>query len=155
MEMVEWEDSFDLGIELIDRHHRHLVVLLNRAYNAVMFEHDTAEVTSIFHELDEYTDYHFKAEEEMMAELGYGRIKSHVLEHETFKAKLSSLDVTVDANVIYFLEEWLLNHIAVVDKAFAAFVKALVDASSRGNAVTTAMVNGKPVTIGLNAYIKP
>lgn len=33
--------------------------------------------------------------------------------------------------------------------------KTLVVASTRGNAVTTAMVDGKPVTIGLNAYIKP
>jgi hypothetical protein len=33
--------------------------------------------------------------------------------------------------------------------------KTLVVASSRGNTVTTAFVDGKPVTIGLNAYIKP
>ena len=33
--------------------------------------------------------------------------------------------------------------------------KTLVVASTRGNAVTDAMVDGKPVTIGLNAYIKP
>jgi len=33
--------------------------------------------------------------------------------------------------------------------------KTLVVASTRGNTVTTAMVDGKPVTIGLNAYIKP
>jgi len=32
--------------------------------------------------------------------------------------------------------------------------KTLVIASTRGNMQTTAMVNGKPVTIGLNAYIK-
>lgn len=32
--------------------------------------------------------------------------------------------------------------------------KTLVVASSRGNAVTTAEVDGKPITIGLNAYIK-
>lgn len=31
--------------------------------------------------------------------------------------------------------------------------KTLVVASTRGNMKTTAMVNGKPVTIGLNAYI--
>jgi hypothetical protein len=31
--------------------------------------------------------------------------------------------------------------------------KTLVVASSHGNMVTTAQVNGKPVTIGLNAYI--
>ncbi|MEI7707932.1 MAG: hypothetical protein WCI90_06655 [Chlorobium sp.] len=32
--------------------------------------------------------------------------------------------------------------------------KTLVVASTRGNTVTTVMVDGKPVTIGLNAYIK-
>ena len=32
--------------------------------------------------------------------------------------------------------------------------KTLVIASSRGNVATTATVDGKPVTIGLNAYIK-
>lgn len=31
--------------------------------------------------------------------------------------------------------------------------KTLVVASSRGNMKTTAMVDGKPLTIGLNAYI--
>jgi len=33
--------------------------------------------------------------------------------------------------------------------------KTLVVASTRGNVVTKAEVNGKPITIGLNAYIKP
>jgi hypothetical protein len=33
--------------------------------------------------------------------------------------------------------------------------KTLVVASTPGNTVTTAMVDGKPVTIGLNTYIKP
>ena len=32
--------------------------------------------------------------------------------------------------------------------------KTLVVASTHGNVVTTAEVDGKPVTIGLNAYIK-
>ena len=33
--------------------------------------------------------------------------------------------------------------------------KTLVVASTHGNTVTTAEVDGKPVIIGLNAYIKP
>lgn len=32
--------------------------------------------------------------------------------------------------------------------------KTLVVASTRGNVVTSAQVDGRPVTIGLNAYIK-
>ncbi len=33
--------------------------------------------------------------------------------------------------------------------------KTLVVGSTRGNTLTDAMVDGKPITIGLNAYIKP
>jgi hypothetical protein len=33
--------------------------------------------------------------------------------------------------------------------------KTKIVASTHGNIVTTATVDGKPVTIGLNAYIKP
>jgi hypothetical protein len=33
--------------------------------------------------------------------------------------------------------------------------KTLVVASTHGNVVTSVEVDGKPVTIGLNAYIKP
>ncbi len=33
--------------------------------------------------------------------------------------------------------------------------KTLVVASTHGNTTTTAEVNGKPIIIGLNAYIKP
>lgn len=33
--------------------------------------------------------------------------------------------------------------------------KTLVVATSGGNQATTAQVNGKPITIGVNAYIKP
>ena len=33
--------------------------------------------------------------------------------------------------------------------------KTLVVASTHGNVATTAQVNGRPVVIGLNAYIKP
>ncbi len=32
--------------------------------------------------------------------------------------------------------------------------KTLVVASTHGNTVTQVMINGKPITIGLNAYIK-
>ena len=33
--------------------------------------------------------------------------------------------------------------------------KTLIVASSRGNQVTTATIDGRPITVGLNAFIKP
>lgn len=49
----------------------------------------------------------------------------------------------------------LLIEIDLEEPTPSASGKTLVVASSRGNAVTGAMVNDKPVVIGLNAYIKP
>lgn len=131
MRIVAWEDRYRLGIDHIDSHHQHLLELLNRAYNAVIIEYNINDIRYIFHELLEYTDYHFKAEEELMHKFDYSKIDSHVLEHEVFRNRLNellgsllSLDSKFDIEIIYFLEEWLLNHISHVDKDFAVSVIA-------------------------------
>ena len=78
-----------------------------------------------------YTEYHLTTEEELMKETGYSRMYSHVSEHEMFKSKLNELqnsqlasDSKYYTGVIYFLEEWLLSHILLIDKEFAEFVIA-------------------------------
>lgn len=58
------------------------------------------------------------------------------------------MQVTIEKNE-------LIIRIPVIEPRPSASGKTLVVATTGGNQVTTAMVNGKPVTIGLNAYIKP
>lgn len=48
----------------------------------------------------------------------------------------------------------LVIRIPMQDPKPSASGKTLVVASSHGNQQTTAVVNGKPVYVGLNAYIK-
>lgn len=48
----------------------------------------------------------------------------------------------------------LIIEIDVNEPRPSASGKTLVVASSHGNMATTAQVNGKPVIVGLNAYIK-
>ena len=48
----------------------------------------------------------------------------------------------------------LVVRIALESPTPSASGKTLVVASTHGNTVTSAVINGKPVTIGLNAYIK-
>jgi hypothetical protein len=49
----------------------------------------------------------------------------------------------------------LVITIPMQDPRPSASGKTLVVATTGGNIATTATVNGKPVTIGVNAYIKP
>jgi hemerythrin len=131
MRIVEWEDRYNLGIDDIDQHHRHLLELLNRSYNAVIMEQNKNEVRYIFHELLEYADYHFSAEEAMMKRYGYARTDMHLAEHETFRQKVNDLldrllgtGFSFDVELICFLEEWLLNHILHMDREYAEFFRA-------------------------------
>ena len=48
----------------------------------------------------------------------------------------------------------LIIEIELQEPTLSSSGKTLVVASTHGNTVTSAMINGKPVTIGLNAYIK-
>ena len=134
MKIVEWNDSYCLGIELLDSHHQHLIVLLNDYYNAVSQERNLDEIRRIFNELFKYADYHFKAEEEMMRAFGYGKIQLHVSEHESFENRLNELQASLisskdefDVEVICFLEEWLLNHILLSDKNFVDYTNTRID----------------------------
>jgi len=49
----------------------------------------------------------------------------------------------------------LIVEIDLQDPRPSASGKTLVVATTSGNQTTAATVNGKPVVIGLNAYIKP
>jgi len=57
------------------------------------------------------------------------------------------MKVTVEKNVMTII-------IDLQEPAPSASGKTLVVASTHGNITTDTMIQGKPVTIGLNAYIK-
>jgi hypothetical protein len=48
----------------------------------------------------------------------------------------------------------LVIRIPLQEPQRSASGKTLVVASSHGNKETTAMINGKPIVVGLNAYIR-
>jgi hypothetical protein len=52
-------------------------------------------------------------------------------------------------------KKFLVIKIEMGEPRPSATMKTLVVASSHGNQPTSAAVNGKPVVVGLNAYIKP
>ena len=49
----------------------------------------------------------------------------------------------------------LVIEIDMQEPAPSASGKTMIVATTHGSAATTAMVKGKPVTVSLNAYIKP
>ena len=129
MRLIEWDNTYELGIQKIDEHHRKLIELLNKAYDLLLYPTDKANIQTILQELIKYTEYHFDAEEQLMKEAGYKGLMSHVTKHNNFKNKLSAfmLDyvsgaVNLNTDMVMFLCDWLRLHILKDDKKFITYL---------------------------------
>jgi len=129
MHVIEWDKTYELGIQIIDGHHRKLIELLNKSYDLLLLSADKAEIKTILQELADYTDYHFEAEERLMNEVGYKGLMPHVDKHNSFKNQLAVLiqdylsrSPNVNTDIILFLSDWLKKHILKDDRKFAIYL---------------------------------
>ncbi|MGP1577414.1 MAG: bacteriohemerythrin [Treponema sp.] len=125
---VSWNSSYDLGIDVIDKQHRHLVNLMNQLYNACLEDKGVLDETFklVMKELVDYVLFHFSAEEKLMESIHYTELKAHKQTHEHFiREVLASVQAyqkgkqLVPNTFVRFLRDWLFNHILLDDKAWA------------------------------------
>ncbi len=123
----EFAEEYKTGIEILDREHKILFEIVERAHHLVRSgagEPQGGEIMKIIEELKKYTQYHFADEEEYMESIGYEGLESQKRAHEAFIAKLDEVSrEQIDVNsrdyqesLIEFLLGWLINHILQSDK---------------------------------------
>lgn len=125
--LVAWSDEFSLKMPEIDAQHRVLIDLINQVWSAtVASKPDAAKTLQIVEELEKYTLTHFTAEEIFMREMNYGDFKRHKQAHDQFVARISEEKQKIigghrlSLEIVHFLKDWLINHILVSDKDYAA-----------------------------------
>lgn len=128
MAFITWDDSLLIGMKEIDLDHRHLVDLLNRAYDDVISKGSITSTGAILEELYDYATYHFTREEETMAAVEYPNQAEHAAEHLRFIRRITEMHRdyldgrgTVALEVVTFLKNWLVNHITQVDAKLGTF----------------------------------
>jgi hemerythrin len=125
--VIQWKESYRLGIDEIDDQHKKLFEIANRAYELLKNDFVTDKydrIVSIIEELKDYTVYHFSFEENYMASINYRKLLSHKVIHDDFIAKISEVDLdNVDENqdeylmgILDFVVEWIEQHILGTDK---------------------------------------
>ncbi|MDR0569551.1 MAG: bacteriohemerythrin [Spirochaetaceae bacterium] len=127
---VEWKDEYSVKIPLIDEQHRELIKLTNNLYEACIEGSDAAQeyFKEVIRKTLEYVKFHFSAEERLLTNAKYPDLAVHKRQHESFVKK-----ITEDAQkyekgqavayvYVNYLKEWILNHIAVHDKAYSEFI---------------------------------
>lgn len=130
MNYVEWCSPMDMGIESLDQEHRQLVDILNRLYACWASCEGPDGAWPFLEEMEEYSLFHFRHEETMMAEAGYSALDEHIREHAVFiesvhefKDKLKAEGCIV-GDVLAYLSGWLINHILASDHHFSRFLKS-------------------------------
>lgn len=124
----EFLDEYRTGITFVDEEHKQLFAITDRAnkylHNDFIYGNGYDEITGILQELKEYTQRHFKDEEDYMERIHYEGLPAQRRAHESFIDRLENIDMDeVDGDpkvylesLIEFLLGWLINHILYTDK---------------------------------------
>ena len=128
-ELVKWRPEYCLGLDEIDEQHRSLLALINDIWRAIVARDEKARIFVLVEELEKYTLSHFSAEEAFMRSTDYPDFARHKWEHQRFvervveEKKRAIAAGTLSLDLMYFLRDWLIEHILVSDKIYADHAK--------------------------------
>ena len=150
-DLVTWSHKLSCGIQLIDDQHKGLVELVND-----MFRHATGNQTqehdyfnSVIQKVVNYVKVHFAAEEKIMIATKFAGYAEHKKAHESFilavveniKDFESGKRLTLSA-FTRFLKEWILSHIAMMDKQYFEYFKRIASRKADGKlSITSADIH--------------
>jgi hemerythrin-like metal-binding protein len=130
MTYMEWHSALEVGHERIDADHRALVGALNQLHAAMDQGKDQAEIVKVLNFLRDYTVTHFQAEETLMIQHNYPGAPAHFAVHAELVLKVSDFigdyrsgKTMLTADLLAFLESWLLEHILGLDKELSGFLR--------------------------------
>jgi len=133
----EWRNDWSLGIEIIDRQHRQLAVMLNKI--AELYLNDSGQTDSeqrsnqLHEQLNiffEKVREHFNDEEDLMIKANYPGHTEHARDHLMLRAELKHYirhieeePDHINIGALNSLKAWFISHIISSDKEFADFLQ--------------------------------
>lgn len=130
MPIVEWKDTYKVGIAELDHDHQHLVGLLNSVHDHFTGQVSGLKLACILDELSDCLAYHFTCEERLMAEFSYPRHIKHKAEHHFFMKKVHDLEKDCYAQdnlcveILYFLLNWFNHHVLKSDAVLGSYINS-------------------------------
>ncbi len=125
MALIEWQESYSVGVAKLDDDHKRLIDIIRRVDEA---DKAGRSVQWVLEELRSYAEYHFRGEEERLAAAGYPDLEEHKREHHAFVEWLTTVERTynmapdaafhIAETVNDYLSEWLTHHILLIDMQY-------------------------------------
>ena len=140
-ELITWSNTLLCGIKIIDDQHKGLVVLINDMFQHVSGNHAQEQkyFSNIVHELIKYVKIHFATEEKIMLATKFSGYAQHKREHNKFiitvMEKIEDYNLSNHSNlasVTKFLKDWVLSHIAIMDKQYFEYLRMIATRKDNG-----------------------
>jgi len=131
--MILWRDTMCVHNDLIDADHRHLICLIN-CVELALRNNSSAQLENVIAQLGDYTDYHFRREEQIQQTIGYPGLQEHRQAHTRLIARFKDLrqqvlnlvspnpDAALKEEVIDLLRHWLIDHVLKEDLEMKPFL---------------------------------
>lgn len=130
MSHIAWNDSYDIGVDFIDKEHQVLFSTMNKLMSLSEREEKSEHVCREgIKYLKGHTDKHFEHEEEYMQSIGYSDYEIHKRLHDDFRYKtVPALEEELEKSqysaesVRHFLGVcigWVISHTLTEDQAIA------------------------------------
>jgi hemerythrin len=127
--MIEWTPKLEVGHPMIDLDHYRLVADTNCLTSDICNCTNDLAVRYAINRLIQRTKAHFASEENLMGAMPYSEAAVHKGAHRHLLRNIEALRRDIDlgrrvANeeTIWFVENWLVDHILTNDKKFAGFL---------------------------------
>src|SRR4051794_24759369 len=115
-----WREVYSVQIPQLDAQHKHLIKLINDLHTSMLAGGSREALARILDDLIRYTEIHFRDEERLLEQRGYGKLAVRRPEHKRLcqqvydlKGRLATGRVTLGIEIMRFLKDWLANHILV------------------------------------------
>ncbi len=124
--MINWNETYSVGIQSIDNQHKELISLLNQLLEAMKHGEANAVSNQILFDLEKYTLLHFQKEEFFFKKFKFAGSQAHIAEHQSFIKKVAALKSDLksgkyipNVELLQFLKNWVEHHILVIDKEYS------------------------------------
>ncbi|NNM67061.1 MAG: bacteriohemerythrin [Spirochaetales bacterium] len=131
---IDWSDVLSVGISSMDGEHKELFKRINALLVALLGGSSGSSVKDLLKAVREYAQFHFGDEEKLQQKYNYPKYTQHKELHNAFLVELDKIGRRLEAegfntSILILIQDkvvqWLLEHIARVDKDYGNFITSL------------------------------
>jgi len=145
-EHVTWQDSYSTGIKVIDDQHKELLNFVNEIFNHVSGDEEEERLwfNDAIQLAIQYVKEHFATEEKYMRVTKFPGYAEHKQSHHKFTLTILKTVKEFEAGnrlvlkkFAYFLKDWVLSHVAVMDRQYSDYFRKIATRKADGKLTIT------------------